>query len=55
MFVALIDLMLRNLKPGWTYLMLALIALALMPILLGVVKLGPIWRKKRAAKEKSVS
>lgn len=45
--VALIDLILRNLGPGWTYVLLAGIVVVTSPLLLIVMKIGPRWRAKR--------
>ncbi|THU81798.1 MFS general substrate transporter [Dendrothele bispora CBS 962.96] len=45
--VAVIDLILNALDPGWTYVMLGAVTLALTPIVWVVIRIGPWCRRKR--------
>ncbi|KAJ7627150.1 MFS general substrate transporter [Roridomyces roridus] len=45
--VAVIDLILRALKPGWTYVLLAGICVVTSPMVFVVLRIGPVWRGKR--------
>ncbi|KAK7451808.1 hypothetical protein VKT23_012487 [Stygiomarasmius scandens] len=45
--VAVIDLILNALEPGWTYVILAVVNTVLTPIVWLVIKIGPRYRRKR--------
>ena len=45
--VSVIDFILSALRPGWTYTLLALICLLMLPTNWVVIKFGPKWRARR--------
>ncbi|KAF5352266.1 hypothetical protein D9758_011923 [Tetrapyrgos nigripes] len=49
--VSVIDLMLKALKPGWTYVLLGGICTVLTPLIWVVIRIGPGCRKRRREKE----
>ncbi|KAI0727810.1 major facilitator superfamily domain-containing protein [Fomitopsis betulina] len=51
--VSVIDIILNRLGPGWTYVLLACICIALSPILLFTYIMGPRWRTKRRVKRQT--
>lgn len=47
--VSFVDIIVRNLGAGWTFVLLGLLAAALMgPLLFLAVRVGPKWRRRRA-------
>jgi len=50
--VAVIDLILDALEPGWTYVILAVVNTVLTPIVWLVIKIGPRYRRKRKEAQK---
>ncbi|CAG7926088.1 unnamed protein product [Penicillium olsonii] len=50
---ALIDLMLSSMGKGWCFTFIALVMLATTPLLLVVIRQGPVWREERRLKEKA--
>lgn len=45
--VALMDVILDAIQPGWTYVLLGGIALITIPIFFVIIKIGPSRRRKR--------
>ncbi|KAI0778343.1 MFS general substrate transporter [Trametes elegans] len=53
--VSVIDLMLKALGTGWTYVLLSGICVVFSPILWALIRYGPIWRGKRRARRQAAA
>lgn len=48
--VSVVDFILRALRPGWTYVLLAGLCVLVWPLTFPVMKYGPRWRARQKAK-----
>lgn len=49
--VSVIDIIIRSVGVGWTYVILAALCIAVGPIMFIVLRMGPKWRAQRRAKQ----
>ena len=52
-FVSIIDLILKRLGTGWTYVLLSGICVAFSPTYWILIKYGPKWRAQRRARQQA--